>query len=85
MASVTFSAAVGGDGSTVTDDANISTGLADGGHRTRFVPALAQVVAVAGHVVTKAGDVVEASHSVTLGHLKRFISFLKVCGGFQIF
>jgi hypothetical protein len=36
-------------------------------------------------VVTKAGDVVEASHSVTLGHLKRFISFLKVCGGFQIF
>lgn len=56
MASVTFSAGVGGDGSTVTDDSNASTGLAAGGHRTRFVPALAQVVAVAGHVVTKAGE-----------------------------
>ena len=56
MASVTFSVGVGGDGSTVTDDSNASTGLANGGHRTRFVPALAQVVAVAGHVVTKAGE-----------------------------
>jgi hypothetical protein len=56
MTSVTFSAGVGGDGSTVTDDANATTGLANGGHRTRFVPALAQVVAVAAHVVTKAGE-----------------------------
>jgi hypothetical protein len=36
-------------------------------------------------VVTKAGDVVEPSHSVTLGHLKRFILFLQSCGGFEIF
>lgn len=36
-------------------------------------------------VVTKAGDVVEPSHSVTLGHLNSFILFLKTCGGFQIF
>jgi len=56
MASVTFSVGVGGDGSTVTDDSNASTGLANGGHRTRFVPAMGQVVAVAGHVVTKAGE-----------------------------
>ena len=36
-------------------------------------------------VVTKAGDLVVPAHSVTLAHLKRFISFLKVCGGFEIF
>lgn len=54
MASVTFPVSVGGDGSTVTDDSNASTGLANGGHRTRFVPALAQVVAVAEYVVDTA-------------------------------
>lgn len=46
MAAVTFPPSLGGDGSTVTDDANATTGLANGGHRTRFVPALAQAVAV---------------------------------------
>lgn len=56
MASVTFPPSVGGDGSTVTDDSNPTTGLANGGHRTRFVPALAQVVAVAGNTVTKATE-----------------------------
>jgi hypothetical protein len=54
MSSVYFDPAVGGDGSTVTDDSNATTGLANGGHRTRFVPSLAQVVAVASNVVTKA-------------------------------
>ncbi|MFD1189759.1 hypothetical protein [Phenylobacterium conjunctum] len=54
MASVYFDPAVGGDGSTVTDDSNASTGLDNGGHRTRFVPALAQIVAIAANVVTKA-------------------------------
>jgi hypothetical protein len=56
MATVTFSTAVGGDGSTVTDDANPTTGLANGGHRARFVPALAQTVAVAQNTVTKATE-----------------------------
>lgn len=56
MSSVTFSTSVGGDGSTVTDDSNATTGLDGGGHRTRFVPALAQVVAVAANTVTKAGE-----------------------------
>lgn len=56
MSSVYFDPALGGDGSTVTDDADPSTGLAQGGHRTRFVPALAQTVAVAGFVLTKAGE-----------------------------
>lgn len=57
MAQVTFPPEVGGDGSTVSDDANQSTGLGGGGHRLRFVPALAQVVAVAQFVVTKAQEV----------------------------
>lgn len=63
MASVVFSTDVGGDGSTVTDDGNPSTGLALGGHRTRFVPALAQVVAVAQFVVSTAGGVPNAIHA----------------------
>lgn len=54
MSSVYFNPAVGGDGSTVTDDANATTGLANGGHRTRFVPALSQTVAVAANTVTQA-------------------------------
>ena len=52
--SATFLESVGGDGSTVTGDANPTTGLANGGHRARFVPALAQVVVVAENTVTKA-------------------------------
>jgi hypothetical protein len=55
MASVTFSGSVGGDGSTVTDDADPITGLDGRGYVDRFVPALAQVVAVAGYTVTTAG------------------------------
>lgn len=55
--SVTFLESVGGDGSTITGDANPTTGLANGGHRKRFVNALAQVVAVAQHVVDTAEDV----------------------------
>lgn len=52
MSSVTFPPAIGGDGSTVTDDSSAITGLANGGHRTRFVPALAQLVAIAQWCVT---------------------------------
>lgn len=61
MASVTFPAGLGGDGSTVTDDANPSTGLANGGHRARFVPALAQMVAVANGAVSQATAQVSAA------------------------
>ena len=53
MTSVTFPPALGGDGSTVTDDANATTGLANGGHRTRFVAALAQAVAVMSGAVSQ--------------------------------
>lgn len=36
-------------------------------------------------VVTKAGDIVQPSHSVSREHLNSFILFLRNCGGFQIF
>jgi hypothetical protein len=62
MSSVTFDVAVGGDGSTVTDDNNATTGLREGGWKTRFVPCFTQQVAVANYIVTKAG---EASTSAT--------------------
>ena len=55
--SVTFLESAGGDGSTVTGGADPTTGLANGGHRKRFVNALAQVVVVAQHVVDTAEDV----------------------------
>jgi hypothetical protein len=56
MSSVTFSTTVGGDGSTVTDDDNATTGLGNGGALIRLVPMMNQVVTVASYVVTKAGD-----------------------------
>ncbi len=67
MSSAYFDPAVGGDGTTVTDDSNVTTGLANGGHRTRFVPALAQVVAVADNIVTKATEA-SGSASTAAGH-----------------
>jgi hypothetical protein len=54
MSSVTFSTTVGGDGSTITDDDDATTGLRNGGWRTRFVPALTQEVAVAANAVASA-------------------------------
>ena len=65
---VYFDPAVGGSGLTVTDDGNPTTGLDNDGHRARFVPALAQVVAVAQHVVDTASgigdDVIAAQQAV---------------------
>ena len=58
MASVYFDPSVGGDGSTVTDDNNATTGLGAGGHRTRFVPALSQTVAVSAYTVAAANTAV---------------------------
>ena len=54
MSSVTFSTDLGGDGSTVTDDNDPTTGLDDGGHVYRFVPALAQTVVMARTAADKA-------------------------------
>jgi hypothetical protein len=66
--SVTFPTSLGGDGSTVTDDDNATTGLGNGGHRTRFVPAMGQVVAVANVLtqrITANSDT--SSSSVAIG------------------
>ena len=57
MASVLFDNTVGGDGSTVSDDSNPTTGLANDGHRTRLVPALANIVAIALWVKAQATTV----------------------------
>lgn len=54
MASVTFPVPLGGDGSVVTDDPSPTTGLGNGGHRARFVPALYQAVAVMQGAVSQA-------------------------------
>lgn len=66
--SVTFPVDLGGDGSTVTDDDNPLTGLANGGHRTRFVPAMGQIIAVANvlteRIITNSAT---SSSSVAVG------------------
>lgn len=54
MASVTFDTVVGGDGSTVTDDDDPSTGLGNGGALLRLVPMMANVVNVANDVIVNA-------------------------------
>lgn len=42
------------NGNTYTDDTNPSTGMGNGGHRDRFIPALYDVVVVAGEVAADA-------------------------------
>lgn len=54
MTSVYFDPALGGDGSTVSDDADPTTGLKKGGHRTRFALALNQMIAMIGFSKTQA-------------------------------
>ena len=56
MSSVTFSTTVGGDGSTVTDDDNATTGLGNGGSLIRLVPMMQQVVNVASYIVSVGGS-----------------------------
>jgi len=61
MAEVYFDPDVGGDGSTVSDDANPDTGLRNHGWVSRFVPSLAQLVAVAQWVRARALEVMGAA------------------------
>lgn len=42
------------NGHTYTDDSDPTTGMGNGGHRTRFIPCVSDVVVVAGQVVTNA-------------------------------
>lgn len=61
MATVTFPTNLGGDGTTVTDDANVNTGLANGGHRVRFVPSLSQVITCMNGALSQASSQVTAA------------------------
>lgn len=54
MSTVYFDPIVGGDGSTITDDNNPLTGLGAGGHKTRFVPALNNIVNIAKFITDAA-------------------------------
>lgn len=60
MASVTI------NGNTYSDDSNASTGLANGGHRTRFIPLIQDVVTVAGQVETNKNTAVSSVSSSSL-------------------
>ena len=63
--SVTFDPSIGGDGSTYTDDDDPSTGMGNGGHRDRFIPALANLVSTSGFVADTAFDVGAAAIAAT--------------------
>lgn len=54
------------NGHTYTDDINPSTGMGNGGHRTRFIPALKDVVVVAAEVESdRASAATSASNAST--------------------
>lgn len=57
MASVTFPVELGGDGNTYTDDTNPNTGLANDGHRIRFIPCIANLPPMLGVMVQTAQQV----------------------------
>lgn len=57
MTSVTFPTSLGGSGVTISDDADPSTGLLNGGHRDRFVPALKGTVDMAQYVYQYAAKI----------------------------
>lgn len=92
MASVTFPTTLGGDGSTVTDDSSATTGLGNGGHRTRFVPALAQLVAVAQSAVNAGNAAIAATGgtsatsatSLTVGTGAKALTLAQTGKGFAV-
>lgn len=66
MSSVTFPAVAGG--ATYTDDTDVTTGLAGGGHRTRFIPCVKATVDLAASMlvdIASGMDVVVALGNVT--------------------
>lgn len=59
--SVTFPTPIGGDGSTVTDDSNPTTGLANGGHRKRLVPMFSNMISVCQFMITSMANSVASA------------------------
>lgn len=74
--SVTFPVALGGDGSTVTDDANPDTGLANDGHLRRLIPAFSQTIKIAGKAVEAASELArdQAIASFSVEQINQIIS-----------
>lgn len=66
MAQVTFDVGIGGDGSTVSDDNNPTTGLGRDGHRTRFIPALSNIISIANYLKQKATEATDAAAAAIL-------------------
>lgn len=62
MATVTL------NGNTYTDDANAVTGLANGGHRVRFIPALSDFLAEAALKIAAADAAGAAQVALAAGH-----------------
>ena len=58
---VTFPPEIGGDGSTVTDDSSPTTGLANGGFRTRLLPMFTQIVNVVNWFVARGNSLVNTA------------------------
>ncbi len=67
MSSVYFDPGLGGDGSTVSDDGHPVTGLANGGHRSRFVPAMGNVIAIGRTAVNAATAAAASINAATYG------------------
>lgn len=92
MTSVTFPTLLGGDGSTVTDDSNATTGLGNGGHRYRFLPSLVNTVAMAqtafnaaNAAVTSPGSMTATStSSVTVGTGTKSLTLTQTGKGFNV-
>ncbi|GEK50887.1 phage head spike fiber domain-containing protein [Vreelandella venusta] len=61
MAQVTFPTYLGGSGNTYSDDDNPNTGLANDGHRVRFVPLCAEVLAMGLYVYQYAAKIDNAA------------------------
>lgn len=55
---VNFPPAIGGDGSTVTDDSNPTTGLANGGFRTRLLPMFTNIINVVNWMIAQGNALV---------------------------
>ncbi|WAM57363.1 hypothetical protein, partial [Vreelandella venusta] len=61
MAQVTFPTYLGGSGNTYSDDDNPNTGLANDGHRVRFVPLCGEVLAMGLYVYQYAAKIDNAA------------------------
>ncbi|MBL1267658.1 MAG: hypothetical protein COA87_007900 [Halomonas sp.] len=64
MAQVTFPEDIGGDGNTYSDDADPQTGMENGGHRLRFIPAMANIVGVGLYVKAYVNNLAQLEQQV---------------------